>query len=627
MSRGDHAVDAGRLPALLRLLGTLALAGAACHTAVEPEDLPAAEAPPAAESVEQRQGHASRRAELVFEMERRMNDLIRSYTGQLDAIRERLETQIDSLMPPVRLLAVERTVRGYGAGDHEQFEAMVDFLVDEAVVDTVRIVGQERRPGREAVTGLVEQEAMAIAADVGGASQGAGYGFVSGVEEVDERARVTIDWLKLHGDPEDLRDLGEIKKSEALSLSQRFVEDISALFVAEHAPKLEALLRPTPDGMPSRVGRLLLFESEVEDGFRFAGADTMVAVIAFQNERLPEGRELEFVQASRSRIVRGGMVVRDFDWRLDGTLPGEPGILPQRADFVDPRFIASDPIYPTLNVDHAMFEDLKDFTVIYDFATGVRDVATGEFLGAVRWQLRWIVTALGNVRSVDAVAPSFDPAADVLRSLWRSPQTGAPVATTPAPSDRLPVLLRPWRPSFTPLDRPLDQLGEARPGPIVTPINDDQVRLSAAGRRYLAAHRLSILASTHFLSYLEGYRNRYVLRLSALPADSPLRDLGFRSGDDILSINGIQIGDFEDLWSFLAAHPDEARYEVHFTRDDALRRLIYECDAGDGAASVPLAAGEESAENLERIDFLLGGGDSVGGLIRPADGGAGVAGE
>ncbi len=556
----------------------LALAGCTYHA--KPEPPPPAEAPRASTS------YSEQKQAMVDRMEVAMNEMMRRYEARITEIRGRLDSELASLRPPVRLQTVDRALRGFGAPDEERFDAEVDRKVEATTAELASLVGRARAPNRELIVGQAENEAWGMAAAIGGQGQGAGYGFVSGVQEVDERAQVTIELLQAFADVEGMRALGALRKAEIHQMSEAFRHDLLAEELKASAPGAAAALVASPDGTP-QVGRLLMFQSELQDGLRSRGQDTTGVVIAFENKRVPTSHEFRLMQARRARVIRSGMVVKDFGWTRDPGTPGATGDLPRRSEIVDPRIVASDPFFPAVNVDHSAFDQLRDFTVIYDFKTALFDATTGETLGAISWQLTWIVSAAGEVRQVAGVTPAFDPAATALvERVFLGAESAVASRGEPFTSDRMPSLVDVERAPFdVPLRDPDSGVPSTTGVVFARPQGTDHVFVTAAGRRYLGRHRLQLLASdVNLFSYLDGVRGRYVLHVTDVSEGSAVRDLGFRRGDDVVSINGTEIKNALDLWNFFSESPRAERYAVEIVRDGALRRLTFdvEAPAGDG---------------------------------------------
>lgn len=550
--------------------------------------------------------YAAEKAELLYRMDREMNAVISKYTKELDRIRAELETRLAGLAPPSQLLSVERAFRGFGAAEHERYLATIDAYVNDAVAQTEALVGREKSVGKEPLTGAIEDEALRIAATIGGDGRGAGYGFVSGVEEVDERAHVTVEMLRGIGDVPGLRDLGELRKAEAVELSQLFRHEITEADLAAHAPQLAANVKPATEGMLPRVGRFVLYQSEALEGFRMADADATAVVIAFQGERLPDGRDWQFVQGVRNRVIRSGVIVRDFGWRLDPTtrLPG--GRIPLGGEQIDTSFLATETIYPSINLDHSEFANTRDFTLVNDYATGIVDAASGEWLGAVRWQVRWIVSLPGEVRLIPGVEPSFDTDALVLRDLVKGGAPDSGGVREVAPSDLLAQRIE----STAEAEEPkLRDLGAGVLELIVESRGRDRRLVTAAGRKFLGARRVA-LATRHagFAKLYDGNRQRYVLTITSLPEDSPLRDLGFRVNDDIQAVNGTEIHDFGELWDALGDRASERRFEIDLIREGALRRFTFDVEAVPAdAGNEPIATADDTAEMRAILDRLFRG--------------------
>jgi hypothetical protein len=553
--------------------------------------------------------YAADKQKLVLEMRRRMNELTRTYQAEIVGIQDRLTAVLAELEPPVRLAAVERTLSGFGAADAERYHAEVDRLVDEAVVATEALVGRDARPGIPAMQGAIERDALRIAAEVGGRASGAGYGFVSGIAEVDENAAVTVELLQGFASVQDLRAAGALKKGELIQCSEVFRHDFMPDEVGAVAPELAAMLEPISQGESTRVGRYYLYQSDVLENYRTFAQETTGVVLAFHNERLPASTKFELLQLVRYRVTRGGMIVEDFGWQLDPTTPGGDGRLDLRADLVDSRFIASEPFFPGVNIDHSAFDRLRDFSLAFDYKTLLVDSASGRAVGAIDWQLQWNVSMTRQVRGVDSIAPAFDLESNQLLADVRNGTARverADVALTqrePAPSDLLGKRVVPITPANPLIER---ELGDGQVGPIAEPVGSDHLRITDRGRKWVLAHRLRLVANdARFMTYLDGQLGRYVLAIIEIEDGSALADLGFRDGDAIVHINGVAIEDFGDLISFFAEHPFVERYEVGLLRQTANRRLVFDVDLAGANASDPLPEETLTDEMIERVNALL----------------------
>lgn len=545
---------------------------------------------------------------LVLEMERRMNELTREYQARIVGIQERLQSGLAALDPPVQLGAIERTLSGYNASAMERYEAAIDRLVDDAVAATEDLVGKEASAGSPRLVGAIERDALRIAAEVGGRASGAGYGFVSGIAEVDERAAVTIELLQGIANVSDLKASGALRKGEYIPCAPIFRYDVTESDLVATASSLVARVLPAEPGAPARIGRMNLFQSDVLDSHRFAEQESTAQVISFENERLPSDAEFDLVQLVRYRVTRGGMIVDDYGWQFDKTTPNRDGLLPLRQDLVDRRFIASEPFFPAVNIDHSEFDRLRDFTLIFDYKTMVVERESGVALGSIDWQLQWNVSMTRQVRFVDGVAPTFDPSANDLLAAMRSGQASpdredlALARPEPYPRDELASRVSPIEPANPLRDR---DLAPGVIGKIGVPVGNDAIRISSAGRAWLVAHRLNLLLSdARFMTYLDGRLNRYVLAIIDIAPDSALFDLGFRDGDAIVHVNGVEIRDFADLHAYFAEHASEPRYEVGLLRRTANRRLVFEVDLEGAANDAPLA-NDPTAEMLERMERWL----------------------
>lgn len=589
-----------------RILLLVPLAFSACY---------AYSAPPDTDADDRRRAttYAEDKQKMVLEMERRMNELTRHYQAQIVGIQDRLHAGLAALDPPVRLGAIERTLSGYNASSIERYEAAIDRLLNEAVTATEELVGREATPGVPRLEGTIERDALRIAAEVGGRASGAGYGFVSGIAEVDERAMVTIELLQGIANIGDLRAAGALRKGEMLQCSAQFRHDVTESDLLLGASALASRVAPAENGKPTRVGRINLFQSDVLDSHRFAEQETMAQVVTFENERLNSTDGFELVQLVRYRVIRGGMIVDDFGWQLDPTTPNRDGVLPLRQDLVDPRFIASEPFFPAINIDHSQFDRLRDFTLVFDYKTLVVDRQTATAIGGVDWQLQWNVSMTRQVRFIHGVAPNFDAFAHAVLASVKSGTARddrpdfALARPEPAPRDLLATRVSPIEPANPLLER---ELAPGVVGKIGIAVGGDVLRIPAAGRAWIVANRMNLLlADARFMTYLDGRLGRYVLAIINIAPDSGLSDLGFRDGDAIVHVNDVPIEDFADLYSYLAEHPSEAQYEVGMLRDTANRRLVFSVDLEGAVNDATLASDvtEEMAERFNRLQEDLAG--------------------
>lgn len=547
--------------------------------------------------------YSEEKRQLVLAMERRMNELTRDYSARIAAIQQRLRDGLAALAPPVRLAATERVLSGYGAAAAERYDAAIDRLVDQAVAETEALIGAEARTGKPATTGEIEREVWRIAAEVGGRGQGAGYGLVSGVVEVDERAAVTIELLKGLAELNGLRAEGALRKGELIDCAESFRHDLTPDELAATGAPVASKLTEAERGEQTRVGRLYLFASDTLEGHRMKDQESMGFVVAYFNERLPADTRFDVVQLVRYRVSRGGMIVEDLGWQLD-TVNGQSGVLPQKQDLVDSRYVASEPFFPAVNVDHSQFERLRDFTVIFDYKSMVVERGAGSVLGAIDWQLQWNVSMTRQVRFVGAMAPMFDTdgAQTLALASSRGPRPFADLAhREPSPSDLVGKRSETMVPAN---ELPARELEPGVVAPIAEAVGSDHLRITEAGRKYLLAHRLAVLADQmRFMRYLEGQMRRFVLAIIDISDDSPAHDLGFRDGDAIVSVNGQDITRFADLFEYLAAHPKESRFEVGVLRDGAFRRLIFDVFVPSGDDVLP---DETLSEGVgERLNSLL----------------------
>lgn len=543
--------------------------------------------------------YAQEKAEMIYQIDRRMNDLVARYSAELTAIHTGMQDQLAAIEPPARLVAIDRGLRAYGAAAEERYETAIERLVTQATDRLVALVGRDRDTKHEAVTGEIEEEAWRIAREVGGQRAGAdsGYGFVSGVRELDARVEVTLEQLKSIADVRSLEDMAAIRRAEVLQLSHDFHHDITPEDLDTAVPGMSASLTESSSGSGPRVGRFFLFRSGELENQRFDRQDSYGVVVAFQNERIPLDHRLGLVQAARHRVVRGGMIVEDFGWTLDPQTPNGDGRLPNNRDSVDPRAVASECMFPAVNVDHSLFRELRDFQVIYDYKTALYDETQRRVLGALSWQVTWSLSRDGQVRLLEHADATYDARGTVVSDLLQRGSTPLPGKAEPTPNDLAATRYIPVEPSITPLIR---DLGNGRRGPVATTIGADHMRVSADARRFLGEHRFDLLAQdARFQKYLDGVRGRYVLRLVDLADESPWLDLGFRGNDDIHAINDQPIRHFQDLWTFLGEHPRERRYEVLINRAGALRKLVFDVEG------VPAASSAEPESNIELTEEMV----------------------
>lgn len=575
-------------------LSTLALAASCTHVRA-PLALEAG-APPIRD-----QSYAAEKREMIYQIDRRMNALVSTYTAEIETIRGDLVRELERVAPPARLVAVDRALRGYGAAQEERYAAAIQRLVDEAVAKTVALVGQEARLGQDAVVGKVTLEAWDIARSVGLGQRGAGYGFESGVREIDERAAVTIELLQGAADIEGLKALGAIRRAEVLALSSAYSHDITLEELAVAAPSMVAAVEKDGAERPATVGRLLLFRTGEIESWRTARQDAEGVVIAFRNDHLPVDHRFGLMQITRQRIVRGGMIVKDFGWMLDPQVPGGRGRVRLSDTLADPRFLASECVYPGLNVDHTMFDRLHDFQVIYDFKTSLVDETAGQVLGALSWQLTWVISHNGQVRHLDPVGTTYDADTSIYANLMRD-GGGLTGGGEPSPSDLLNWREAASAPAVVAIER---DLGGGVRGVVAESVGDDRLRITPAGRRYLLANQLHLIAGdVRWFSYMDGRHGRDVLAMTEIAAGSAIADLGFLRNDAIHNVNGVPVHKFIDLWNYVAEHPDEPEYKVLINRNGALRWITFEVPAAPTGAP-PIPEEDLDAELVDRLNDLF----------------------
>ena len=78
--------------------------------------------------------YAAEKREMIYQIDRRMNGLVSSYTAQIEAIRLELINGLERVAPPARLVAVDRALRGYGAAEEERYGAAIDRLVHHSII-------------------------------------------------------------------------------------------------------------------------------------------------------------------------------------------------------------------------------------------------------------------------------------------------------------------------------------------------------------------------------------------------------------------------------------------------------------------------------------------------------------
>ncbi len=310
----------------------------------------------------------SRKAKIVKEMEFRMRVVLGESVRRFEKIHESFEKEIDALDNPFVLDAVELTLKNLYDKEENLYEEQVGLITERHLAE-IQFILDYLMPD----DGKVWQIAFEI---VGSEDIGASYDTRTGIKDVDEIARATIDRILLRSQREGIKDDGNYLTKRRTRLARTFKHDI--------------------DG----VGRFSIYTSDTLFHYYSQKEDAIACTVVFRKEDFPSDKPLEFRQAVRNRVTRGGTTLYDSRFHWDDQLGDEQGRLPLRNNTEDADYIVSTLLMPRLNREAPYFEDLHDYTAINDFKTAVVEADTGKVLGSVSWQYVWLISHIGEV-SVD----------------------------------------------------------------------------------------------------------------------------------------------------------------------------------------------------------------------------------
>ena len=319
-----------------------------------------------------RGGLMSRKTEILKEMENRMRAVLGESVRHFDDIRARCQKDRSSLKPPFVIEDVEIPLKLLYEPEENAYESTIQEIVDRYLNEMDRVI--EYVVDDE--IGKIWEIAFEL---VGSEDVGLGYDTRTGIRDVDEVAKATIELVDFRAGRDEFLDDAEYQKRKRINLSRIYKHDVKAL------------------------GRFLIFASEPLYRYYSALEDGIAYTVVFRSE-LPPEIPIEFRQAVRNRITRGGSNVYDSGFEWDGNVGATSGKLPRKFDVIDPDYMVSQVFLPRLNLAAPEFESLRDYTAVRDYKTAVVNADTGEILDCVSWQLTWHVSHRGVV-TVDKGSP------------------------------------------------------------------------------------------------------------------------------------------------------------------------------------------------------------------------------
>jgi hypothetical protein len=145
--------------------------------------------------------------------------------------------------------------------------------------------------------------------------------------------------------------------------------------------------------------------------------DVVAVTVAYQKKGIDPEIPIEFVQAVRNRMVRGGATLFDSKFHLDSNLRTDDGRLSLEENEDFPQVVVSEVFYPRLNMDASNYDRFRDYTAIRDYKTAVVNAETGEILDAVSWQYKWQISHFGRIAVEKGSPPVKDEGAIKIKNL------------------------------------------------------------------------------------------------------------------------------------------------------------------------------------------------------------------
>lgn len=307
----------------------------------------------------------SEKTRILKEMENRMRAVLGEAVRCFDDIRKRCQDDQIALKPPFVIEDVVLPLKRLYEKEENAYEAAIQEIVDRYLNEMDKVI--------EYVVDDEVGKIWEIAFDlVGSEDVGAGYDTRTGMRDVDEVAKATIELVGFRAGRDEFLDDAEYQKRKRINLSRIYKHDVKA------------------------QGRFLVFASEPLYQYYSSEEDGIAYSVVFRSE-LPDEIPIEFRQAVRNRITRGGSNVYDSGFHWDSNIGSAGGVLPILTDVSDASYKVSPVFLPRLNLATPDFKRLRDYTAVRDYKTAVINADTGEILDCVSWQLTWQVSHRGAV--------------------------------------------------------------------------------------------------------------------------------------------------------------------------------------------------------------------------------------
>lgn len=319
-------------------------------------------------------GLLTEKARILKEMENRMRAVLGESVRRFDDIRNRCQEEQASLKPPFVIEDVELPLKLLYEKEENTYESTIQRIVDRYLTEMDRVIEYVI----DDEVGKIWEIAFEL---VGTEDVGAGYDTRTGIRDVDEVAKATIELVSFRAGRDEFLDDAEYQKRKRIDLSRIYKHDVKA------------------------QGRFLIFASEPLYRYYSKLEDGIAYSVAFRSD-LPDDVQVEFRQAVRNRITRGGSNVYDSGFQWDSTIGTTDGKLPRKVDVLDPDYKVSQVFHPRLDLQAPDFDHLRDYTAVRDYKTAVVNAGTGEIIDCVSWQLTWQVSHRGVV-TVDKGSPPF----------------------------------------------------------------------------------------------------------------------------------------------------------------------------------------------------------------------------
>jgi len=322
------------------------------------------------------EGLFDRKEEIVREVERRMRIVLGEAVRRFDDIRERCDEEESTLKPPFVLESVETPLKKLYNQQENVFAGAIQKITDKYLheLDSVLEYLVNEKSGK------IWEIAFEV---VGSEDVGMGYDMRTGIKDVDDVARATIELVRFRAGRDEFVDDSEYQKRKRVRLARIFKHEI------EGQAKLE-IYASEP---------LYHFFSPNEDGLAYS--------IVLQSTR-SDAPPFEFRQAIRNRVVRGGSTLFDSGFHWDHSLGSPTGRLESMKIPIDPTYQVSKVILPRLNLEAPSYEQLLDHSAVRDYKTAVVDGETGEVIMCVSWQITWQISHRGFVTVDKGSSPLID---------------------------------------------------------------------------------------------------------------------------------------------------------------------------------------------------------------------------